>query len=116
MEGRNLGIKIDGLVFALADENFFFRTLEDLEAPTINTYEGDDDGINLDSYDFTRDGLSKNSKPKSRDSRKISYRFRRIRDLYNNPNVLKGSKFILSFIFRPLFSFLFSSCFASLFF
>jgi len=89
-EGRSLGMKMEGLIFAIADESFFFRTLENLDGATIDTYSSDDDRASLENYDFGKDGLTKNSKLKSKELRKVAYRFRKIRDLYSSSNVVQS--------------------------
>lgn len=81
---------MEGLIFAILDESFFFKTLESIEASTIDAFATDDDGSNLDSYDFSKDGLLKASKPKPRDMKKIAYRLRKIKDLYNTPHILSS--------------------------
>ena len=84
---------MEGLIFAIADERFFFQVLEKLEGATIDAFSSDDDRASLENYDFQKDGLTKNSKFKSKELRKVAYRFRMIRDLYNTPNAVQ-SKFV----------------------
>jgi len=93
-EGRSLGIKMESLIFSVADESFFYRTLDGIECTHIDQFANDDDHIPLDHYDFRSDGFSKmasssSSQAKAKDARKCAYRFRKIKDYYNTPNVLK---------------------------
>lgn len=77
---------MEGLIFAVADERFFYRDLEKIDTPTIDAHADDDDGISLQEYSFAKDQLAKNPKGKTKEMRKIAYRYRRIRELFSTPN------------------------------
>lgn len=101
-EGKNLAVKMEGLIFAVADERFFYRDLEKIDTPTIDAHADDDDRISLQDYSFAKDQLAKNPKGKTKEMRKIAYRYRRIRDLFSTPNAaLRTLLFLL-----PLLSFI----------
>jgi len=79
---------MEGFIFAVADEKFFFKDLENVDTVTVDAHADDDDNVPLEQYDFGKDHLSKHPKGKTKEMKKVAYRYRKIRDLYTSPNTI----------------------------
>ncbi len=114
--GMQLGLAMENLIYSIADHSFFFNDLEDSDQIHIDDVVSDDNGIDLSNYNFTGDGFVSSAAVGNASSaaalslpststpvrggvdylRKLSYRYRKIKDNYNSyrgPNIT--SKFQL---------------------
>ncbi|RWS25398.1 eyes absent-like protein [Leptotrombidium deliense] len=114
----NLGLKMEEMIFNLADVYFFFNDLEDCDQVHIDETLSDDNGQDLGNYNFQSDGFhdaSRNSglgclpNSGSRNGidwmRKLAFRYRRIKEIYtqNRSNVEgKINKFHAFIVFAIL--------------
>lgn len=91
----NLGLKMEGLIFSLADSHLYFNDLEDCDQVHIDDVSSDDNGQDLSSYNFAADGFHSNSANSNMSlssgvrggvewMRKLAFRYRRIKELYNS--------------------------------
>uniref|UniRef100_A0A1I8I844 Eyes absent homolog n=1 Tax=Macrostomum lignano TaxID=282301 RepID=A0A1I8I844_9PLAT len=82
------------LIFRLADAHLFFNDLEECDQVHIDDVSSDDNGQDLAGYDFANDGFvggTANMQPGMAGGmrggvewmRKLAYRYRRIKDVYN---------------------------------
>lgn len=92
-----LGFKMEEMVFNLADNNFFFNDIEECDQVHIDDVSSDDNGQDLSSYNFSTDGFQSTSTTGSGNlclaagvrggvdwMRKLAFRYRKIKETYNN--------------------------------
>ncbi|XP_077497402.1 eya transcriptional coactivator and phosphatase 2 isoform X2 [Amblyomma americanum] len=94
------GLSMEEMIFNLADSHFFFNDLEDCDQAHIDDVASDDNGQDLSNYNFAADGFQAGSAvPASGGGgglclssgvrggvdwmRKLAFRYRRIKDIYN---------------------------------
>lgn len=53
-----LGLQMENLVFNVADANLFFNDVEDCDQAHIDDVSSDDNGQDLNSYNFASDGFN----------------------------------------------------------
>ncbi|PSN54252.1 Eyes absent 1 [Blattella germanica] len=90
-----LGFRMEEMVFNLADTHFFFNDVEDCDQVHIDDVASDDNGQDLTSYNFGSDGfhaaasngnlcLATGVRGGVDWMRKLAFRYRKIKDMYNN--------------------------------
>ncbi|XP_076269054.1 eya transcriptional coactivator and phosphatase 2 isoform X2 [Rhynchophorus ferrugineus] len=92
-----LGFKMEEMVFNLADTHFFFNDIEECDQVHIDDVSSDDNGQDLSNYNFSTDGFHAASAAGSGNlclaagvrggvdwTRKLAFRYRKIKDTYNN--------------------------------
>jgi len=79
--GIDLGDKLETYIFELVDSHMFFKEIEELDQPQINSLTRYDDGRDLSSYNFKADKMLKPDG--STDLKKLSYRFRVVKNIYD---------------------------------
>lgn len=91
-----LGLKMEELVFSLADTHFFFNDIEECDQVHIDDVSSDDNGQDLSSYNFSTDGFhatAANTTALCLQTgvrggvdwmRKLAFRYRKIKETYNN--------------------------------
>ncbi|XP_049790102.1 eyes absent homolog 2-like [Schistocerca nitens] len=90
-----LGFRMEELVFNLADTHFFFNDVEDCDQVHIDDVSSDDNGQDLSTYNFGTDGfhatasngnlcLATGVRGGVDWMRKLAFRYRKIKDMYNN--------------------------------
>ncbi|KAJ9573718.1 hypothetical protein L9F63_008931, partial [Diploptera punctata] len=90
-----LGFRMEEMVFNLADTHFFFNDVEDCDQVHIDDVASDDNGQDLSSYNFGSDGfhaaasngnlcLATGVRGGVDWMRKLAFRYRKIKDMYNN--------------------------------
>ncbi|XP_032523793.1 eyes absent homolog 2 isoform X3 [Danaus plexippus] len=90
-----LGYRMEEMIFSLADTHFFFNDVEDCDQEHIDAVAADDNGQDLSAYNFSSDGFHAGSAPSTglcapgvRGGvdwmRKLAFRYRKIKDTYNN--------------------------------
>nr|XP_049701477.1 eyes absent homolog 2 isoform X1 [Helicoverpa armigera] len=90
-----LGFRMEEMIFSLADTHFFFNDVEDCDQEHIDAVAADDNGQDLSAYNFTADGFHAGAAPNTglcapgvRGGvdwmRKLAFRYRKIKDTYNN--------------------------------
>lgn len=89
-----LGFRMEEMIFSLADTHFFFNDVEDCDQEHIDAVSADDNGQDLSAYNFTTDGFHAGAAggalcaPGVRGGvdwmRKLAFRYRKIKDTYNN--------------------------------
>lgn len=86
---------MESLIFSLADSHLYFNDLEDCDQVHIDDVSSDDNGQDLSNYNFTADGFHSNSTNSNMSlssgvrggvewMRKLAFRYRRIKELYNS--------------------------------
>lgn len=89
---------MEELIFNLADTHLFFNEIEDCDQVHIDDLSSDDNGQDLTNYDFATDGFQALNTATTGGSiclptgvrggvdwmRKLSFRYRKIRETYNN--------------------------------
>ncbi|CAF1297621.1 unnamed protein product [Rotaria sordida] len=89
----NLGLRMEEIIFNLADTNLFFNDLEECDQVHIDDTSSDDNGQDLSNYNFSTDGFNSSSSSSNMNNtvrggvdwmRKLAFRYRRIKDIYNN--------------------------------
>lgn len=89
------GLKMEKIIFNLADAHFFFNDLDDCDQVHIDDCSSDDNGQDLTNYNFQTDGfhsattnanLCLNSGIRGGVDwmRKLAFRYRRIKEIYNS--------------------------------
>ncbi|GAB6022270.1 Eyes absent 1 [Chamberlinius hualienensis] len=89
------GLKMEKIIFNLADSHFFFNDLDDCDQVHIDDCSSDDNGQDLSNYNFQTDGFhsSSNNANLCLSSgirggvdwmRKLAFRYRRIKEIYNS--------------------------------
>ncbi|CAH0717915.1 unnamed protein product, partial [Brenthis ino] len=90
-----LGFRMEEMIFSLADTHFFFNDVEDCDQEHIDAVAADDNGQDLSAYNFASDGFHASAAPNTglcapgvRGGvdwmRKLAFRYRKIKDTYNN--------------------------------
>ncbi|XP_021918340.1 eyes absent homolog 2 isoform X3 [Zootermopsis nevadensis] len=90
-----LGFRMEEMVFNLADTHFFFNDVEECDQVHIDDVASDDNGQDLSSYNFGSDGfhaaasngnlcLATGVRGGVDWMRKLAFRYRKIKDMYNN--------------------------------
>ncbi|XP_065167004.1 eyes absent homolog 2 isoform X2 [Atheta coriaria] len=91
-----LGFRMEEMVFNLADTHFFFNDIEDCDQVHIDDVSSDDNGQDLSNYNFSSDGfrsagngsgnlcLATGVRGGVDWMRKLAFRYRKIKDTYNN--------------------------------
>ncbi|XP_072397368.1 protein phosphatase EYA2 [Diabrotica undecimpunctata] len=92
-----LGFKMEEMVFNLADTHFFFNDIEECDQVHIDDVSSDDNGQDLSNYNFSTDGFQSASTTGSGNlclaagvrggvdwMRKLAFRYRKIKETYNN--------------------------------
>ncbi|XP_069847015.1 eyes absent homolog 1 isoform X3 [Dipodomys merriami] len=91
----SLGLRMEEMIFNLADTHLFFNDLEECDQVHIDDVSSDDNGQDLSTYNFGTDGF-----PAAATSanlclatgvrggvdwmRKLAFRYRRVKEIYNN--------------------------------
>ncbi|CAD5111956.1 DgyrCDS1216 [Dimorphilus gyrociliatus] len=89
-----LGLRMEEMIFSLADNSLFFNDLEDCDQVHIDDVSSDDNGQDLSNYNFAQDGfhaaasnanlcLATGVRGGVDWMRKLAFRYRRIKELYN---------------------------------
>ncbi|XP_006011801.1 eyes absent homolog 3 isoform X3 [Latimeria chalumnae] len=90
----NLGLQMEEMIFELADTHLFFNDLEECDQVHVDDVASDDNGQDLSNYSFATDGFTGPASSAGRGSgpstqggvdwiRKLAFRYRRVRELYN---------------------------------
>ncbi|TRY93087.1 hypothetical protein DNTS_023851, partial [Danionella cerebrum] len=90
----NLGLRMEELIFELADTHLFFNDLEECDQVHVDDVASDDNGQDLSNYSFSSDGFSGPSAGGAPGStsvvqvgvdwmRKLAFRYRRLKEIYN---------------------------------
>lgn len=92
-----LGFKMEEMVFNLADTHFFFNDIEECDQVHIDDVSSDDNGQDLTNYSFSTDGFHAASAAGGGNlclaagvrggvdwMRKLAFRYRKIKETYNN--------------------------------
>lgn len=94
------GLGMEEMIFNLADSHFFFNELEDCDQAHIDDVASDDNGQDLSNYNFAADGFQAGTAVPASGApgglclssgvrggvdwmRKLAFRYRRIKDVYN---------------------------------
>ncbi|ESO06669.1 hypothetical protein HELRODRAFT_106264 [Helobdella robusta] len=103
----SLGLRMEEIIFSLADNNLFFTDLEECDQVHIDDVSSDDNGQDLSNYNFMTDGfhaaatnanlcLATGVRGGVDWMRKLAFRYRRIKELYsayrNNVGGLLGAQ------------------------
>lgn len=91
----SLGLRMEEMIFNLADTHLFFNDLEECDQVHIDDVASDDNGQDLTNYNFQTDGfhaaatsanlcLATGVRGGVDWMRKLSYRYRRIKEIYSN--------------------------------
>ncbi|KAL4236527.1 Eyes absent 1 [Mactra antiquata] len=89
-----LGLRMEEMIFSLADTHLFFNDLEECDQVHIDDVSSDDNGQDLSTYNFVNDGfrqaatnanlcLATGVRGGVDWMRKLAFRYRRIKELYN---------------------------------
>merc|ERR1719221_2195636 len=86
-----LGLRMEELIFNLADNHLFFNDLEECDQVHIDDVSSDDNGQDLSTYNFGTDGFRSTSGNVCMATgvrggvdwmRKLAFRYRRIKEIY----------------------------------
>lgn len=97
MHMQLLGTGMEELIFNMADNHFFFNDIENCDQVHIDDVSSDDNGQELNNYNFGTDGFHANTTPGVPNNlclptgvrggvdwmRKLAFRYRKIKDIYN---------------------------------
>ncbi|KAM9331669.1 protein phosphatase EYA1 isoform 2-T2 [Pholidichthys leucotaenia] len=101
----SLGLRMEEMIFNLADTHFFFNDLEECDQVHIDDVSSDDNGQDLSTYNFSADGfhaaatsanlcLATGVRGGVDWMRKLAFRYRRVKEIYttykNNVGGLLG--------------------------
>ncbi|NWI65128.1 EYA1 protein, partial [Todus mexicanus] len=102
----SLGLRMEEMIFNLADTHLFFNDLEECDQVHIDDVSSDDNGQDLSTYNFGTDGF-----PAAATSanlclatgvrggvdwmRKLAFRYRRVKEIYNTYKNNVGGKHVL---------------------
>ncbi|NXF86860.1 EYA1 protein, partial [Eubucco bourcierii] len=102
----SLGLRMEEMIFNLADTHLFFNDLEECDQVHIDDVSSDDNGQDLSTYNFGTDGF-----PAAATSanlclatgvrggvdwmRKLAFRYRRVKEIYNSYKNNVGGKRLL---------------------
>ena len=103
---NQLGYRMEELIFNLADTHLFFNEIEDCDQVHIDDLSSDDNGQDLTNYDFATDGFQALNAAATGGTiclptgvrggvdwmRKLAFRYRKIRETYNNYKSNVGGK------------------------
>uniref|UniRef100_A0AAY4D453 Eyes absent homolog n=1 Tax=Denticeps clupeoides TaxID=299321 RepID=A0AAY4D453_9TELE len=89
-----LGLRMEEMIFNLADTHFFFNDLEECDQVHIDDVSSDDNGQDLSTYSFATDGFHAAATSASLClatgvrggvdwMRKLAFRYRRVKELYS---------------------------------
>ncbi|XP_069582100.1 eyes absent homolog 4 isoform X2 [Ranitomeya imitator] len=89
-----LGLRMEEMIFNLADAHLFFNDLEECDQVHVDDVSSDDNGQDLSSYSFATDGFRAASSSTTLClptgvrggvdwMRKLAFRYRRVKELYN---------------------------------
>eukprot|EP00301_Raphidiophrys_heterophryoidea_P006779 c12707_g1_i2.p1 GENE.c12707_g1_i2~~c12707_g1_i2.p1 ORF type:complete len:491 (-),score=133.09 c12707_g1_i2:196-1557(-) len=84
--GMDLSERVDKQIEMFADSEMFFRDLENVDQPHVDALTSFDDGRDLRGYDFDHDEVSQDLESVA-NRRRLAYRYRIIRNLYEKVNV-----------------------------
>eukprot|EP00058_Branchiostoma_floridae_P024185 XP_002609675.1 hypothetical protein BRAFLDRAFT_83679 [Branchiostoma floridae] len=90
-----LGLRMEEMIFNLADNHLFFNDLEECDQVHIDDVSSDDNGQDLSTYNFATDGfhaaatsanlcLATGVRGGVDWMRKLAFRYRRIKEIYNS--------------------------------
>ncbi|CAF3344723.1 unnamed protein product [Rotaria sp. Silwood1] len=90
----SLGLRIEEIIFNLADAHLFFNDLEECDQVHIDDVSSDDNGQDLSNYNFVADGFHSSTNVNNPCisstvrggvdwMRKLAFRYRRIKEIYN---------------------------------
>uniref|UniRef100_H2YM96 Eyes absent homolog n=1 Tax=Ciona savignyi TaxID=51511 RepID=H2YM96_CIOSA len=88
-----LGLRMEELIFNLADNHLFFNDLEECDQVHIDDVSSDDNGQDLSTYNFATDGFRSTSGNVCMATgvrggvdwmRKLAFRYRRIKEIYES--------------------------------
>lgn len=91
----SLGLRMEEMIFNLADSHLFFNDLEECDQVHIDDVSSDDNGQDLSNYNFQTDGfhaaatnanlcLATGVRGGVDWMRKLAFRYRRIKEIYNS--------------------------------
>ncbi|XP_021379787.1 eyes absent homolog 2-like isoform X2 [Mizuhopecten yessoensis] len=89
----SLGLRMEEMIFNLADTHLFFNDLEECDQVHIDDVSSDDNGQDLSTYNFAADGFHAAATNPSILAgmrggvdwmRKLAFRYRRIKEMYNS--------------------------------
>lgn len=97
MRMQYVATSMEELIFSVADQHFFFNDIENCDQVHIDDLSSDDNGQELNNYDFRADGFHPNTAPGVPANlclptavrggvdwmRKLAFRYRKIKDIYN---------------------------------
>ncbi|XP_008059379.1 eyes absent homolog 2 isoform X3 [Carlito syrichta] len=98
-----IGLMMEEMIFNLADTHLFFNDLEDCDQIHVDDVSSDDNGQDLSTYNFSADGFH-SSAPGTNLClgsgvhggvdwmRKLAFRYRRVKDMYNTYRNNVGGK------------------------
>uniref|UniRef100_UPI00398EA323 eyes absent homolog 3-like isoform X2 n=1 Tax=Pristiophorus japonicus TaxID=55135 RepID=UPI00398EA323 len=89
-----LGLRMEEMIFDLADTHLFFNDLEECDQVHVEDVAADDNGQDLINYNFATDGFHGSVSGSSHSSgggvqggvdwmRKLAFRYRRVKEMYN---------------------------------
>ncbi|XP_059510350.1 eyes absent homolog 3-like isoform X2 [Stegostoma tigrinum] len=89
-----LGLRMEEMIFNLADTHLFFNDLEECDQVHVEDVAADDNGQDLTNYNFTTDGFHGSVSGSSLCTgggvqggidwmRKLAFRYRRVKEIYN---------------------------------
>ncbi|XP_010193330.1 PREDICTED: eyes absent homolog 4 isoform X2 [Mesitornis unicolor] len=89
-----LGLRMEEMIFSLADTHLFFNDLEECDQVHIDDVSSDDNGQDLSTYSFATDGFHAAASSANLClptgvrggvdwMRKLAFRYRRVKELYN---------------------------------
>lgn len=98
MRMQYLATSMEELIFNMADHHFFFNDIESCDQVHIDDVSSDDNGQELNNYDFRSDGFHATTAPGVPPNlclptgvrggvdwmRKLAFRYRKIKEIYNN--------------------------------
>ncbi|KAG5685111.1 hypothetical protein PVAND_014308 [Polypedilum vanderplanki] len=92
-----LGYRMEEMIFTMADNHFFFNDVEECDQVHIDDVSSDDNGQDLSNYNFATDGFQNNNSQGATNiclpngvrggvdwMRKLAFRYRKIKEIYNN--------------------------------
>ncbi|CAG0912642.1 unnamed protein product [Notodromas monacha] len=86
----SFGIRMESMIFDLADAHLFFNDLENCDQVHIEDVSSDDNGQDLTNYDFSSDGFRSGNQCLATGvrggvdwNRKLAFRYRKIKEAYS---------------------------------
>ncbi|XP_078456551.1 protein phosphatase EYA1-like isoform X2 [Lampetra planeri] len=91
----SLGLRMEEMIFNLADTHLFFNDLEECDQVHIDDVSSDDNGQDLSTYNFATDGFHASATSANLClatgvrggvdwMRKLAFRYRRVKEIYNS--------------------------------